>query len=391
MTFLAGKKILITGGTGHLGSALVHHLVQNLQLTPANIRIFYLADTPTQSLIDISGLDLFPGDILRLEDVRRACKGVDYVFHMAGSTTFDPQLKRRQWLINVEGTRHVLEAVRQSSSIKKMCYTSTVNVLDVPRPAWSIGNLENSDPYSNPPRLHAFSSPLETLDFADQVRQQPWIDWEKKIRIAYFDSKLAAQELVQRYVREFGLDVVSVLPGTSFGPYDFLIGNGIYLLLIYRGQMPGALKGGISAVHVMDVAEGHCLAMKKGQKGERYIITGAREDNLTFKDLFKMMADALQQQFPDKKIRAPLIVVPSWAANMGAFFSERYARLVGRPSLLSRAAVRAGSMPLFFSYEKAARELGYRPKRTVRQAIEDMAAYYRAQNLFEARGRQVDH
>jgi len=390
MTFLAGKKILITGGTGHLGSALVHHLVQNLQLTPTNIRIFYLADTPTKSLMDIFDLDLFPGDILRLEDVRRAGDGVDYVFHMAGSTTFDPQLKRRQWDINVEGTRHVLEAFRHSSSIKKMCYTSTVNVLGVPNPAGSIGNFENSDPYSSRPRLHAFRSLEETLAFIEHVRKEHASRWEKKIKIDYFDSKLAAQELVQRYVREFGLDVVSVLPGTSFGPYDFLIGNGIYLLLIYQGQMPGALKGGISAVHVMDVAEGHCLAMEKGRRGERYIITGYPEDNLSFKDLFGIMADVLHRQFPDKKIRAPKLVVPSWAADMGAFLSERYARLVGRPSLLSRAAVRAGSMPLFFSYEKAARELGYRPKRTARQAIEDMTAYYRAQNLFESRGRQVD-
>jgi dihydroflavonol-4-reductase len=390
MTFFAGKKILITGGTGHLGSALAHALIHKLELTPADIRIFYLAGTPTDSVRDLPGLDLFPGEILRHEDVRRACQGVDYVFHLAGSTTFDPRLKRRQWDINVEGTRHVLEACRHSSSIKKMCYTSTVNVLGVPNPVRSIGNFENSDPYSSRPRLHAFRSPEETLAFIEHVRKEHASRWEKKIKIGYFDSKLAAQELVRHYAREFGLNAVSVCPGTSFGPYDYLVGNGIYLLLIYRGQMPGALKGGISAAHVMDVAEGHLLAMEKGQMGARYIITGHPEDNLSFKDVFRIMADALQRQFPDKKIRTPRLVVPSRLARMGAFFSERFANLSGRPALLSRAAVRAGSMPLYYTYETAARDLGYLPKRTLRKGIEDMVEYYRTENLFETRGRHAD-
>lgn len=390
MTLFAGKKILITGGTGHLGSALAHALVRGHELTPDLIRIFYLAGTPTESLRDLPGLDLFPGEILRHEDVRRACQGVDYVFHMAGSTTFDPRLKRRQWDINVEGTRHVLEACRRSSSIKRMCYTSTVNILGVPDPAGSIGNFENSDPYSSRPRLHAFRSPEETLAFIEHVRKEHASRWEKKIKIGYFDSKLAAQELVQNYAHEFGLDVVSVCPGTSFGPYDYLIGNGIYLLLIYRGQMPGALKGGISAAHVMDVAEGHLLAMEKAKKGARYIITGHPEDNLSFKDLFGIMADVLCRQFPDKKIRAPKLVVPSRLARMGASLSERFAKLSGRPALLSRAAVRAGSMPLYYTFETAARDLGYLPKHTFRKGIEDMVEYYRAENLFETRGRYAD-
>jgi dihydroflavonol-4-reductase len=389
MTFLLGKKILVTGGTGHLGSALVHHLVQNLKVDPANIRIFYLANTPTQSVRDVHGLDLFPGNILRFEDVKRAAEGVEYIFHVAGSTSFDPRQKRLQWFINVEGTRNVLDVFRQSASIQKMCYTSTVNTLGVPNPVGSIGNFENSDPYKNEPRLHSFRSAEETLTFVDRVHRRQLSNWEKRIGIGYFDSKLAAQELVQHYGRKFGLNVVSVLPGTLFGPYDFLIGNGIYLLSIYRRQMPGVLKGGISAVHVMDVVEGQILSLEKGQKGARYIITGAKKDNLYLKDMAKIIAEVLRQQFPDKKIRIPSIVFPHWMANTVALFSELYAKLFHQPCLLSRAAVKAGSMPLFYTYEKAAQNLEYQPKRTFRQAVEEMAEYYRAENLFKAKGRYL--
>jgi len=202
MTPLAGKKILILGGSGFLGSALAHHLVNDLRIPPASIRIFYLTGTPTDSLRDLLGLELCPGDIRRAEDIAKACAGIDLVFHMAASISFDPARKRQQWLVNVEGTRNVLEAVRRSPSIRKLCYTSTVNTLGVPDPPGSIGNFENSNPYTNLPRLHSFHSSEETLAFTEDVRVGRLPDWEKSIGIGYFDSKLAAQELVQRYANE---------------------------------------------------------------------------------------------------------------------------------------------------------------------------------------------
>jgi nucleoside-diphosphate-sugar epimerase len=389
-SFLAGKKILITGGTGHLGSALIHHLAHGLGHDPSAIRVFYLARTPIQSLRDIPGLDFRPGNVLSFEDILGAAEGVDYVFHLAGLTTFDPRLKALQWRVNVEGTRHVLEACRRSSSVRRLCFTSTVDVLGVPDPPGGIGSFENSDPYKNQPRLHSFQSPAEILDFATEVRLGCLQGWEKRIRFGYFDSKLAAQELVHQYAREFGLDVVSALPGTVFGPYDFLIGNGIYLLRIFRRRMPGVLKGGISAMHVMDAAEGHLLVMEKARQGSRYIITGAKEDHLSLSQMTTIMSEVLKRRFPRKKIRPPAAVFPVWAADIAAYISETLAGAAHRPCALSRAAVRAGSMPLYYTYEDTARDLGYKPKRTFLQAIEEMVDYYQAENLFEAKGRFVD-
>jgi nucleoside-diphosphate-sugar epimerase len=382
MISLSGRKILILGGTGFLGSALAHHLVNDLGLDPTVIRVFYLAGTPADSLRDLAGLKLLPGDILDAEDVRRAAEGVELVFHMAASTSFDPGRKRQQWLVNVEGTRNVLEAVRQSPSIRRLCYTSTVNTLGVPNPPGSIGNFDSSNPYTSDPRLHAFRSSDDILAFAEDVRKGRLARWEKRIGLGYFDSKLAAQELVQLYVGRHGLNVVSVLPGTAFGPYDLLVGNGLYLLSIYKGRMPGVLKGGFSTAHVMDVAEGHVLAMESGSPGSRYIITGRAEDNLQFKDAIRIMADVLRERFPGKRLRTPSLVIPAWPVNAAAFFSEKIAALRRRPCLLSRAAVRAGSQPLFYSYENAARDLGYKPRRTFRRGVEEMAGYFDDEGLF---------
>jgi dihydroflavonol-4-reductase len=383
-------KILITGGTGHLGSALVHYLVRERGLSPADLRIFYLAGTPTRAIDDIPGLDLRPGDSLDFESVRAACRDIDLIFHLAASTSFDPRQKSRQWRINVEGTRNLLEAALMVPTVRRICYTSTVNVLASPDPPGSTGTIETCNPYSGRDRLHTFHSSSEALEFAAFARSGA-PGWEKRIGIGYFDSKLAAQEIVSLYVEERGLDVVSVLPGTLFGPYDALIGSGIFLLSIYRRKLPGVLKGGISTVHVLDAAEGHFQAMEKGVKGGRYILTGPPENNLYFRDFAGIIAEVLARRFPDRRFRRRYPVIPPWAAYGAAEIAEIAARLSRRPGRLSRAVVRAGCRALFYSSADSIRELGYRPRRSFREAVEEMAEYYQAIGLFSARGRRIGY
>ena len=207
----AGEKVLVIGGSGFLGANLIRFLVGEKCVPARNIRSF--SDRASRALNDLLGLDVRSGDILDPAGVAEACTGRTLVFHAAGSTTFDPRSRERQWYVNVEGTRNVLEAVASSASIRRLCYTSTVNVLGCPWPEGSIGT-ESCDPYASRPKLHSFASPAEALALADAVHHGgARRGWWKRLRIAYFDSKLAAQELVNRAALEQGLDVVSVLPG----------------------------------------------------------------------------------------------------------------------------------------------------------------------------------
>lgn len=388
--FFNNKKILVTGGTGHLGSALIHVLVNEKGVKPENIRVFYLKGSPKDSLNDIPGLDFVAGDVTNIKDVENACRGVNLVFHTVGLTTFDPRQKKVQWLVNVEGTRNVLNAMRDSPSIEKLCYTSTVNALGVPNPVGSIGNFETSNPYTNTPKQHSFKSAEEVLQFVDDVREWRGDTWVNRIGIGYYDSKLAAQELVSHYARN-GKNIVSVLPGTMFGPYDHLIGTGIYILAAYRNQMPAVLKGaGMPLAHIMDVARGHILAMEKAAPGSQYILSGKEEDNRTLKDMLGIIVDVLREKFPGKKFNKPKLEIPPCITMAAAYITEQYAKLFNQPMTLSRDAVRAGSNPLWYTSQNAREDLGYDPQFTFRQAVSDMVDYYVKHGLMEQQGRWID-
>ncbi|MGQ4873156.1 MAG: NAD-dependent epimerase/dehydratase family protein [Promethearchaeia archaeon] len=388
---LKEKKILITGGTGFLGANIVRFLIEKENIASENIRIFYLEGTSTQALEGLSGLDMFPGNILNQESLKEACNDVNLIFHTVGNTSFEPRAKKIQWLANVEGTRNLLEVAKNSESIERICYTSTVNTLGIPHPPGSIGNLEDCNPYSSKIKLHTFNSAEEALKFAEAIHNNTAPKkWWKKIGIGYHDSKLAAQELVNFYVKKYDLDIVSVLPGTFFGPYDVFIGNGLYLIRIYNNKMPGVLKGGLPLLHVDDVVRGHILAMKRGKKGERYIITGKKEDNLYQKEMAKIIAEVLQKKEPDKKIKDKFFIFPKKIAMFGATMSELYSKLFKKPCILSRAMIKVGSVLNFYSYEKAERELGYTPQKSFKEAVEDMYDYYKMHNYFVKKGREID-
>ncbi|NMC08054.1 MAG: NAD-dependent epimerase/dehydratase family protein, partial [Candidatus Lokiarchaeota archaeon] len=141
-----GKKILITGGTGHLGSNLIQFLVDRREVKPSDIRVLYPRGSPVNNVQDIQGLDLHAGDITNLASVKEAMAGCQLAWHVAGNTTFDPFKREAQWMVNVEGTRNVLEAARATRSIERVVYTSTVNTLGAPNPAGSLGSEETS-PY----------------------------------------------------------------------------------------------------------------------------------------------------------------------------------------------------------------------------------------------------
>jgi len=138
-----------------------------------------------------------------------------------------------------------------------------------------------------------------------------------------------------------------------------------------RGRMPAYVDAGLNVAHVDDVAEGHLLAFEQGQPGERYILGGT---NQTLREILTLVASICDRRPP--RIRLPHgVVLPI------AYASELWARVTGREPVTTVDGVRLARKRMFFSTEKAIRELGYRP-RPPRDALEDAVEWFRGHGYF---------
>jgi dihydroflavonol-4-reductase len=170
-----------------------------------------------------------------------------------------------------------------------------------------------------------------------------------------------------------GLPVVIANPSTPVGPSDIKpTPTGRMILEAARGQMPAFVDTGLNIVHVDDVAEGHLAAAEKGRIGERYVLGG---ENMSLAEILAEVSRAAGR-------RAPSLRVPHGMLYPVAVGAELAARLTGREPLITLDGVRMSRKKMYFSSEKASRELGYRP-RPAREAIIDAVSWFRANGYLQ--------
>jgi dihydroflavonol-4-reductase len=136
------------------------------------------------------------------------------------------------------------------------------------------------------------------------------------------------------------------------------------------GRMPAYIDTGLNVVHVDDVAEGHILAMERGEIGERYILGG---ENMSLRELLSLVAAATGRRPPS--VRLTHEVVWPVAAAM-----ETLARVLPFEPPVTRDHLRMARKMMFFSSEKARLELGYHP-RPAAEAVHDAVAWFRANGM----------
>jgi dihydroflavonol-4-reductase len=299
------SRCLVTGATGFVGSHVARALVERGD----DVRVTVRARSPSEPL---AGLEVERAKIPDITDrraLRRALRGIERVFHAAGTTnlrlTADEALR-----INADGTRVVLEeALREG--VERVVHTSSVAAIG---PAPAGGAL-------------------------DERAKHPG-----RLGIAYPDSKHAAEvEALQIGAR--GLDVVLVNPAHVFGPGDWGRSSTEIVRRFLLRRIPAYVGGAINIVDVRDVAAGHLLADEKGKPGERYIL-GNR--NYTWDRLFAELALV-------SGVEGPAVRMPYVAALA---LAEAGARLPGRPPV-TPAEVRAAAHWWTYRNGRARRELGW--------------------------------
>jgi dihydroflavonol-4-reductase len=175
--------------------------------------------------------------------------------------------------------------------------------------------------------------------------------WE--LRVPYKRTKVAAERLALEAARG-GADVLCVNPTTVLGAGDRRpTPSGAMIRNLLEGRITGYVRGaGLNVAAVEDVARGHALALGRGRAGERYILGG---EDLWLDQVFAAALAVVGRRPPRLALPWPLV----YAAAVGF---DALMRTLGRePGLLVLDEVRLARLPLFFSSDKARRELGYVP------------------------------
>jgi dihydroflavonol-4-reductase len=183
----------------------------------------------------------------------------------------------------------------------------------------------------------------------------------------YKRSKFLAEEEARRLVREAHLPAVIVNPSAPVGPRDIKpTPTGRMILDAAAGRMPAYVDTGLNIVHVDDVASGHLLAFQHGVVGERYILGGA---NMSLKQILTEVAAIAGR-------RPPRVSLPHNLVLPVAYVAEGVARFSGREPRVTVDGVKLAKKRMYFSSDKARRELYFTP-RPARRALEDAVNWFK--------------
>jgi nucleoside-diphosphate-sugar epimerase len=227
-------KYFITGATGFIGGRLARQLVGQGHEVIALVRNAAKAKDLAEA-----GVKLAQGDITDKESMRAPMTGVDGVFHVAGWYEIGTRDKTAGQRINIDGTRNVLEMMRELK-IPKGVYTSTIAVFSNTQ-----GKLVDESYHFNGTHVSEY----------DRTK---WV---------------AHYEIADPMMKQ-GLPLVIVHPGLVYGPVDHSAVRTTLIQYLQRRLPVLPLESAYCWSHVDDTAHGHMLAMDKGKAGENYIIGG---------------------------------------------------------------------------------------------------------------------
>ncbi len=321
-------KILVTGGTGFTGKALVRRL---LDLGHEVVALDYKEGLRTAELRE-QGAEVVLGSVTDEEVVRRAMDGAEVVHHLAAAFREMNVPDSHYWQVNVEGTRNVLEAAL-AQGVRKFIYCSTCGV---------HGNIDH------PPGGE--DAPIQPADY-------------------YQRSKYEAEPLVREFNHK-GLPAVILRPAAIYGPGDperFLM----IFRRVARGSFPmlGDGRTWYHPLYVDNLVDAFVLAMRDGVgDGEAYLIADDRY--LEIEDLVRRVGRALGVD-----VKVPHY--PAWPVVAASHVVEKACRPFGITPPIFPRRVEWYRQNRAFRIDKARRELGYEPKVGIDEGLRRTADWYR--------------
>lgn len=320
-------RVLVTGGSGHLGANLVRRLLDEGQ----QVRVLERAGGGGEALAGLD-VEVAGGDLRDAAAVRGAVRGCRRVYHCAAKVSSAEGQQREIYASNVLGTRHLLRAAL-AEGVERVVVTGSFS---------AVGH--------DPARPSDESVPVDPF-----ARLLP-----------YQRSKVAVEHECLKAVVE-GLDVVIATSCAILGPHDYKPSRMGQLMLDFaRGRLRAYVPGGFEFVAARDIVQGHRLAMDKGRTGHKYIFSTAFK---TVDELMAVYEDVTGRRRPRLRLPGPVMTGLAAALN---FFVMRFAPDV--EPRFTPGAVRILRMHRRADITKARTELGYQPssvEEAVREAYED--------------------
>lgn len=323
-----GEMILVTGGTGLIGSHLLYELVNGGKKVRALKRVS--SDTGlTQRLFQgytddssslFSQIQWVDGDVLDYQSLSDALIGVQEVYHCAAMVSFSRRDFNRMLQANVQGTANMVDASMEAG-VKRFCHVSSVAAL---------GN------------------PVDGVTVTEDAL------WGKsKGKSGYAVSKFRSEMEVWRGI-ELGLNATIVNPSVIIGPGKWDSGS---------GQIFGTLANGFSFytngitgyVDVRDVVVSMIAAMEKEKWGRRYLING---QNISHKEVFSLIAVEFGTK-PPSIYAAPWMTAIAWRA---ALFISLF---TGKAPAITHETAQSGHSTTYYSSERMRKELEIIPRPVV--------------------------
>ncbi|MEK7768844.1 MAG: hopanoid-associated sugar epimerase [Pseudomonadota bacterium] len=321
-------KSLVTGANGFVGSAVMRCLLA----AGHEVRCLVRPGSDRRNLGKLT-VEISEGDLRDTASLQRAVSGCDNLFHVAADYRLWVPDPETMYDINVRGTQALILAAAEAG-MKRMIYTSSVATLGL-NPDGTPANEETP-------------SSLATMTGH------------------YKRSKFLAEQAVQQFTDEHKLPLIIVNPSTPIGPCDIRpTPTGRMVLDTLCGRMPAYVNTGLNVAHVDDIAHGHLLAYAHGKPGERYLLGG---ENMTLLQILQTIDEISGKQIKRINLPANLILPVAWIMEKTAMITDIEPRA-------TVDSVRMAKKKMFFSSEKATRELGYQ-YRPATEALRDAISWF---------------
>jgi dihydroflavonol-4-reductase len=308
-------KVLITGGTGFLGSHLVRQLVES---GAKNLRVL---TTGAPAWLGELGVETIEGSITNAEDVRRAVEGVAEIYHLAGRVSRDDGAARAMYSVHVDGTRLLCDAA-SAAGVEAIVMASTSGTIAVREKGEETPDERGSVPLDIIGRWPYYASKL----------------YQERTALERFDGR--------------GRRLVILNPSLLLGPGDERLSSTKVVLDFLARKISAVPSGGLSFVDVRDAAAVFPNAMKNGRHGERYLLGGA---NWTFEKFLGRLERLTN-------VRAPRLSLPSKLAVAGSQIIHAFYKQWDKAPPVEPAAVEMAEYFWYLDSSKAERELGFSPR-----------------------------